>query len=133
MNIVKIIFGTLVLIMLSSLSKGIIFLLLYAGVRGGWAWFVFCFAELILFAAFWLCYAYLSVLGWVGESRFAATFAAVVVVLLNLSNSLALFVNQLEQRPVLTSLQIIVELSQIVFVIWVCKNTFTVAKNIEKY
>ena len=128
MKILKIIFGALGLIILSFLSKGIIFLLLYAGVRGGWAWFVFCFAELILFAAFFLCFAYLSILGWVGESRFAATFSAVVVVLLNLSNSLALFVNKLEQSPVLTSLQIITEFAQIVFVIWVCKNTFTVLK-----
>ena len=128
MKTLKIIFGALGLIILSFLSKGIIFLLLYAGVRGGWAWFVFCFAELILFAAFFLCFAYLSILGWAGESRFAATFAAVVVVLLNLSNSLALFVNKLEQSPVLTSLQIITEFAQIVFVIWVCKNTFTGVK-----
>ena len=124
MKILKILLGAIGLVVFSILSKMVIYFLLYAGVSGGWAWFVFFFVHLIFVAFFFLGYVYIVILDWTCYSRFAAVFAATVVSLLNAGNTFALFVNNMKTKPVLTSLEIITELLQIVFVIWMCKNAF---------
>lgn len=128
MNIIKSIFGAFALVVYSFIAKMIIFMLLYAGVKAGWGWFLAFFGQAIWILAVLHAFLYFMIVDLTKNSRFAVTFCAVIISIYNVFNSLGLLIANLNEKPVLTTLQILTEIAQIVFVIYACVTTYDEAK-----
>ena len=121
---IKILLGSLGLPILSFLAKVILLLVLYAGVWADKERWLMLFIGLICGLSYLYGIAYIYLLDWVCKSRFAAIFSAIIVCLLNLYHFLVLL-PLLKEEPVSTILNMLLNLSQIVFVFWACRYSFT--------
>ncbi len=129
MNYIRSILGSIALVLYSVIVKFIMFILVGICARVGWGWVLTFFGNVVLIAAFFSAIPYFSIVNWTKNSRFSVTFSAIVISAVNILNTLSLIVFNLGTKPVLTGLQICVEIAQIIFVIWVCVNTYNEKEN----
>lgn len=134
MAVIKSIFGAIALVIYSLIVKFIILLVIFAGVRGGWECFTAFSVPAIWMGAVFSVYPYFMIVEWTKKSRFAVTFAAVIITLWNL---LGIFTEllRLSEVPVHATLIILAEIAQIIFVIYACIDTYKSRKeeNRESY
>ena len=129
MNYIRSILGSIALVIYSVIAKYIMFLLVGLCARVGMGWVLTFFGNLVLLAAVFSAIPYFSIVNWTKNSRFSVTFSAIVISAVNILNALGLIIFNLDREPVLTGLQICVEIAQIIFVIWVCVNTYNEKKH----
>lgn len=122
MAVVKSILGAFGLLLYSIIVKMIFFALVVISVYSGWGWFWFFWPGIFYLLANLSIFLYCKIADWANNSRFSVTFSAVVITCINVFDIIWLIINKILETPVITFLDIIVNITQIMFVIEACSK-----------